>query len=231
MMRATPCDLSPMLLPASDASDLIDDLSGIRLIHADQGLIVADKPAGLLCQPGLGANQADSLLSRLRHHWPSLQLVHRLDRDTSGLLLLSTNADLHRALSRLFAERRVLKIYRADVAGQPATPSGSITLALSKRSHQPPLYGPDPGGKPCRSDWRLLEHRAGWSRLELVPHTGRSHQLRVHLAAIGHPILGDPLYGAPHAPASDRLKLHASRLAFEHPFTAEPMCFESPCPF
>lgn len=115
----------------------------------------------------------------------------------------------------------------------PAAAEGSIRLPLAKRCQRPPLYGPDPAGKPCRSDWRLLSAHGGWSRLELRPHTGRSHQLRVHLAAIGHPILGDPLYGLPpdgQGPAP-RLRLHATQLAFPDPRSGEPLQFLSPCPF
>lgn len=207
------------------------------LWHQGDGLLVVEKPAGLLCQPGLGPGLADSLLTRLRRHWPAAQLVHRLDRDTSGLLLLATDPDLHRALSRLFAERRVIKHYRADVQGVPAA-QGSIRLPLAQRCRRPPLYGPDPAGKPCRSDWRLLSAHGDWSRLELRPHTGRSHQLRAHLAAIGHPILGDPLYGRPcdgqscagWGPAP-RLRLHATQLAFPDPRSGELLQFTSPCPF
>jgi tRNA pseudouridine32 synthase/23S rRNA pseudouridine746 synthase len=158
-------------------------------------LLVADKPFGLLCQPGRGPELADCLLSRLRLQWPTAQLVHRLDRDTSGLVLLALEPTLHRALSRLFAERLIQKTYRADVVGVPAQPAGTIQLALARQSRQPPLYGPDPAGKAAHTDWLLLEACGSWSRLELRPHTGRSHQLRAHLAAIGHPILGDPLYG------------------------------------
>ena len=205
--------------------------SAIRLHCAGKGLLVADKPAGLLCQPGLGPGLADSLLSRLRRRWPAAQLVHRLDRDTSGLLLLACDPELHRALSRLFAERRIVKTYRADVAGVPCQEQGVISLPIAKRSHRPPLYRSDPAGKPCQTTWHLLETRECWSRLELKPHTGRSHQLRVHLAAIGHPILGDPLYGDPAAMPAGRLRLHASELAFVHPFSGEPLIFQSPCPF
>ncbi len=203
------------------------------LIAADGDLLVVNKPSGLLCQPGLGPALADSLLTRLRGTWPSAQLVHRLDRDTSGLLLLALTPELHRALSGLFAQRLVRKTYRADVAGVPLEQEGRITLAIAKRSHRPPLYGPDPTGKPCRTDWRLLGVALDQcsSRLELTPHTGRSHQLRVHLAAVGHPILGDPLYGSPQAPHSNRLRLHASGLAFQHPFSAEQLQFQAPCPF
>ena len=222
-------------------------------------LLVAEKPSGLLCQPGRGPHLADSLVTRLRQQWPTAQLVHRLDRDTSGLVLLALEPDLHRALSQLFAERLVGKTYRADVLGVPAQPAGSIRLPLARQSRHPPLYGPDPAGKPAHTDWQLLEACSHWSRLELQPLTGRSHQLRVHLAEIGHPILGDPLYGAqarqdraqaslnPGVPAlrpgvaengevsrglqATRLRLHATALAFRHPLSGDALQFHSACPF
>ena len=202
----------------------------IRLLHADRQLLVVEKPAGLLCQPGLGPDLADSLLTRLRDRWPTAQLVHRLDRDTSGLLLVALDAELHRALSGLFAERQMHKLYLADVAGVPGPEQGTIALAIAKRSHRPPLYGVDPQGRPSLTRWRRLQPAAdGRScRLELRPHTGRSHQLRVHLQAIGHPILGDPLYGSP---GRGRLRLHACTLAFQDPRSAERLEFHSPCPF
>ena len=203
----------------------------IHLHHVDHRLLVAEKPSGLLCQPGLGPELADSLITRLQQAWPTARLVHRLDRDTSGLLLVALDPDMHRALSRLFAERAIHKIYIADVAGVPDSNEGTITLAIAKRSHRPPLYGPDPMGKPCRTNWQLLKACGTWSRLELNPATGRSHQLRVHLAAIGHPILGDPLYGEPETMMADRLRLHASQLSFLHPFTGKPLSFDSACPF
>lgn len=204
----------------------------VVLLHClEDGLLVVDKPAGLLCQPGRGPDLADSLLTRIRREWPDARLVHRLDRDTSGLLLLATHAELHRALSRMFAERRIVKTYRADVAGIPELEAGSITQPILKHGDRPPRYATDPAGKPCRTDWRRLEVRDGWSRLELRPHTGRSHQLRVHLSSLGHPILGDPLYGDPRAVPADRLRLHACGLAFAHPFSGQPLAFRSACPF
>ncbi|GAB6046638.1 RluA family pseudouridine synthase [Methyloparacoccus murrellii] len=193
------------------------------------GLIVADKPSGLLCQPGRGPDLADSLLTRLRRYWPTLQLVHRLDRDTSGLLLLAHDPVLHRALSRLFAERRIDKVYCADVVGVPGRSQGAIRLPLVKCGDRPPRYRADPCGRPCHTEWRRLDSHDGWCRLELRPRTGRSHQLRVHLAALGHPILGDPIYGDPHS--AGRLRLHACALGFAHPASGEPLVFRSPCPF
>ena len=213
------------------------EIAGIPLLFLEDGLLVADKPSGLLSQPGLGAALSDSLLTRVQQEWPCAELIHRLDRDTSGLLLLATDREVHRAMSRLFAERRVAKTYRADVAGVPGRESGSIRLAIAKYADRPPRYRPDGAGKPCHTDWLMTESCGGWSRLKLTPHTGRSHQLRVHLAAIGHPILGDPLYGsvdtdvASGAEGVNRLRLHASELAFEHPLSGKPLSFRSPCPF
>lgn len=205
------------------------------ILHRSSELLVLNKPHGLLSQPGLGPHLADSLISRVQLLWPQAQLVHRLDRDTSGLILVALNPHLHRALSGLFAERRVSKRYVADVCGVPLQRQGVIELPLAKRQHRPPLYGVDPAGKACSTHWRLLEQGARCSRLELEPRTGRSHQLRVHLQAIGHPILGDPLYGsidAPHpAPSLERLHLHASALQWVQPFSGEPLAFEAPVPF
>jgi tRNA pseudouridine32 synthase / 23S rRNA pseudouridine746 synthase len=204
------------------------------LVHNAADLLVLAKPAGLLCQPGLGPALADSMISRVQRQWPNAQLVHRLDRDTSGLLLVALCPELHRALSDLFAKRQVFKRYEAVVHGRPFQAAGCIELALAKRQHRPPLYGPDPAGKPCRTDWRLLDPAASpdaaISRLELIPRTGRSHQLRVHLKAIGHPIVGDPLYG-PRVTPGVRLHLHASQLSFRHPLDGRLQVFHAPCPF
>jgi tRNA pseudouridine32 synthase/23S rRNA pseudouridine746 synthase len=212
-----------------------DPLDPLWILHRTSELLVLNKPHGLLCQPGLGPELADSLISRVQLLWPQAQLVHRLDRDTSGLILVALSPQLHRELSRLFAERRVLKRYVADVCGVPRQPQGLIELPIAKRQHRPPLYGVDPSGKACSTRWRLLEPRGSCSRLQLEPRTGRSHQLRVHLQAIGHPILGDPLYGLMEVPrpaqSPERLHLHASALQWVQPFSGEPLAFEAPIPF
>jgi tRNA pseudouridine32 synthase/23S rRNA pseudouridine746 synthase len=197
------------------------------LVHADSELLVLEKPSGLLCQPGLGDDLSDSLITRVLGIWPEARLVHRLDRDTSGLILMALNAPCHRALSQLFAERRVQKRYEADVQGVPKGAEGEIALPIAKRQHRPPLYGVDPAGKASLTTWRLLRQSGGCSRLELEPRTGRSHQLRVHLEAIGHPIVGDPLYGQ----VADRLHLHAAALGFRHPGNGQELMFQRPCPF
>lgn len=196
----------------------------IALVHADPWLLAVDKPSGLLSQPGLGSELADSLLSRLQRCWPELHLVHRLDRDTSGLLLLARDPLTHRRLSQAFAERRVRKAYLAVVAGQPPGGGGLIEAPLARIGTRPPRYGVVPvaqGGKPCQTRWRLLQvdrsARGARSLLLLQPRTGRSHQLRVHLALRGHPILGDPIYG--EASSAGRLLLHAWGLSLCHPIT------------
>jgi len=197
------------------------------LVYLDDALLVLDKPSGLLCQPGLGVDLSDSLISRVKQRWPQAQLVHRLDRDTSGLILVALAPTLHRELSRLFAERQVQKRYVADLQGVPERSDGVIALPIAKRQHRPPLYGVDSAGKPCLTAWRVLRQNGACSRLVLTPRTGRSHQLRVHLQAIGYPIVGDPLYGH----AADRLHLHAGTLSFRHPGSRQRLTFKSPCPF
>jgi tRNA pseudouridine32 synthase/23S rRNA pseudouridine746 synthase len=200
------------------------------IVQASHELLVLDKPAGLLSQPGLGPHQADALIRRVQRRWPQAQLVHRLDRDTSGLLLVALDPALHRALSIAFAERRVEKHYVADVRGVPQAEAGRIDWPLAKCQHQPPRYAVDAHqGKPCRTDWRLLETDGAFSRLALQPHTGRSHQLRVHLQALGHPIVGDPLYGS--AGDAPRMHLHATALALTHPVSGERLRWSSPVPF
>ena len=180
--------------------------------------MAVDKPAGLLSQPGLGPEQSDSVITRLQQQDQSLRLVHRLDRDTSGVLLLARSADALRWLSALFAERRVNKLYQADVEGE-LYGCGCITRPLSRLSRQPPRYGRHPEGRLAQTVWRVRTVGARSPRLWLRPLTGRSHQLRAHLAELGHPIVGDPIYG--DAGRSCRLHLHAQALSFCHPFTQQ----------
>jgi tRNA pseudouridine32 synthase/23S rRNA pseudouridine746 synthase len=212
-----------------------------QLLWSDPWLLALAKPAGLLSQPGLGPELADSLISRAQRLWPGARLVHRLDRDTSGLILMARDAHSHRLLSAAFAERRVRKTYLARVHGVPAARGGWIDQPLARIATRPPRYGVVPvahGGKPALSRWRRLDRRiqfppldwpAGprsrdhrWSNLLLQPHTGRSHQLRVHLAWLGHPLLGDPLYGDSRGDGLlqvTRLQLHAAALRLRHPIT------------
>lgn len=218
------------------------ELSGSSLLsYVDEHLLVADKPAGLLSVPGRGADKQDCLSARVQAIHPDALIVHRLDMGTSGLMLMARGADMQRQLSGLFAGREVHKRYVAVVVGRPddsgADHQGWSTIDLPILADWPrrPLQKIDPqAGKPSRTRWRLLDHdpQADCSRLELEPVTGRTHQLRLHLQAIGHPILGDALYAPPQVQArTPRLLLHAGSLAFTHPATGQALAFESPAPF
>jgi tRNA pseudouridine32 synthase/23S rRNA pseudouridine746 synthase len=205
------------------------------VLYADPWLLALLKPSGLLSQPGLGPALADSLISRAQERWPEARLVHRLDRDTSGLILLARDATTHRALSAAFAERRVRKTYLAVVQGLPADRGGVINQPLARIATRPPRYGVVPleqGGKPALTRWRVLRRFEGSSLLLLQPRTGRSHQLRVHLADLGHPVLGDPVYGDTlygEPAAAPRLQLHAAGLQLLHPATGKPLHLRSRC--
>jgi tRNA pseudouridine32 synthase / 23S rRNA pseudouridine746 synthase len=204
-----------------------------RVVYADETMIVIDKPAGLLSVPGRGEEKADCAASRLQANYPDALAVHRLDMATSGLLLFARSKDVHRELSGLFARGEVAKRYVADVWGAPSPNSGEIDLPLIADWPRRPLQKVDRAiGKPSRTLYQTLSATSLAARLLLTPLTGRSHQLRVHLAEIGHPILGDEFYA--HAAAfraRPRLALHASGLRFFHPFTNDLIDLSSPCPF
>ena len=194
-------------------------LPGLTLVHRDAYVLVADKPAGLLCVPGRGADKADCLAARVAAQWPDALVVHRLDMATSGLVVFGRGAVMQRQLSIAFAERRVHKVYQAVVAGRLVHDAGEIDLPLAADWPNRPRQQVDrAGGKPSLTRWQVIgrDPQAGTTRLRLAPVTGRSHQLRVHLAAIGHAILGDALYApAAQAAAAPRLLLHACTLGFE----------------
>jgi tRNA pseudouridine32 synthase / 23S rRNA pseudouridine746 synthase len=211
------------------------DGPGLVVLHASESLLVLDKPAGLLCVPGRGADKQDCLSARAQGAYPDALVVHRLDMATSGLFLMARGGAMQRRLSQAFAQREVGKRYIAVVAGRMPAESGTIDLPLAADwPNRPRRIVSMDNGKPSLTHWRLLSYdeRCDASRLELEPVTGRSHQLRVHLLAIGHPILGDALYAPPPVrERASRLMLHASRLALAHPGTGEPLSFSSPCPF
>ena len=211
-------------------------LPGATLVYEDAHLLVATKPAGLLCVPGRGADKADCLVTRLQAHWPDALTVHRLDMATSGLVLFGRGAAVQRLLSAAFAMRQVHKTYEAVVAGLVADDSGEITLPLAADWPNRPRQQVDHVlGKPCLTHWQVLQRDplAGTTRLRLTPITGRTHQLRVHLAALGHPILGDGLYAPPAlTTAAPRLLLHACALRLDSlPWLTGPMAFSSAAPF
>lgn len=205
--------------------------SALRVLHADAALVVVDKPAGLLSVPGRGADKQDCAAVRVAAQFPDALVVHRLDMATSGLLLFARGPALQRALSIAFAERRVAKRYVAVVDGLLADDEGEIDLPLAADWPRRPLQKVDvEHGKPSLTRFRCLsrDDAAHTSRLELEPVTGRSHQLRVHLAARGHAIVGDTLYGGS---AASRLMLHAGRLALRHPIDGRELVVDSEAPF
>ncbi len=209
--------------------------AALRTVHVDEHLIVIDKPAGLLSVPGRGVEKADCAAVRVQARWGDALVVHRLDMATSGLLLFARGASMQRRLSMAFERREVEKCYVAVVAGLVEGESGDIDAPLGADWPRRPLQQIDAAhGRPSLTRYRVIERDAALSRtrLALEPLTGRSHQLRVHLAHIGHPIVGDELYAPPHiAQAARRLLLHASTLALLHPFTDEPMRFVSDATF
>lgn len=209
-------------------------VGGLRLLHIDPQLVVADKPAGQLCVPGRGPGRADCLWSRLQAELADALVVHRLDMATSGLVLFGRGAVMQRRLSMLFEQRRVHKRYQAVVAGLMSGDHGEIHLPLlTDWDHRPRQRVDHQHGKPSLTHWQLIsrDELAGTSRLWLMPQTGRSHQLRVHLAAIGHAILGDALYAPPPwAAVSPRLLLHACSLRWDDALTG-PRRFDCPAPF
>jgi tRNA pseudouridine32 synthase/23S rRNA pseudouridine746 synthase len=212
--------------------------SGLDTVYADAHLLVFNKPSGLLSVPGRGEDKQDCLSARAQKLYPDALIVHRLDMSTSGLLLMARGPDMQRTLNAAFAGRTVDKRYTAMVAGQllmPDSPDGWGQIDLPIRVDWPnrPLRMIDlADGKPSCTRWQPLSTTNQSTRLLLAPVTGRSHQLRVHLAAIGHPILGDALYAPPAVQAqAPRLLLHACRLELQHPASGEALRFESAAPF
>jgi tRNA pseudouridine32 synthase / 23S rRNA pseudouridine746 synthase len=208
-------------------------------IHEDEHLLVLEKPSGLLSVPGRGPDKQDCLSKRVQNVYPEALIVHRLDQDTSGLLIMARGIEAQRRLSRLFETRQVHKRYLAVVSGHPEqtqaaqtaddegwrTIDGPILLDWERR----PIHIIHPDGKASRSRWRALQTGDAATLVELEPVTGRTHQLRVHMQSIGHPMLGDSLYAPPETKAlSPRLLLHAQELAFPHPFSQDLMRFNAP---
>jgi tRNA pseudouridine32 synthase/23S rRNA pseudouridine746 synthase len=214
-------------------------MSDLALIHEDEHMIVLDKPAGLLAVPGKGPDKQDCLSTRAQARWPDALVVHRLDMATSGLVVMARGLDAQRTLSRAFEARQVHKRYAGMVAGALANPQpdngwNTIDLPIAADWPNRPRHIVSAElGKPSVTRWRLDGPPGGdTTRLELEPVTGRTHQLRVHLQAIGHPILGDALYATPEQQTlAPRLLLHAHHLSLPHPLHGATMAFHCPCPF
>lgn len=205
----------------------------VRVIHADHEVLLVDKPAGLLSVPGKGDHLADCMIARVQKLYPEALLVHRLDLDTSGVMVFALTRHAQRVLGLQFEERQTRKVYRARLWGRLEPKEGRVDLPLIVDwPNRPRQHVNHETGKPAQTDWRVLGYEdSGNTRVRLYPLTGRSHQLRVHMQSLGHPILGDPLYAEGAARDFPRLMLHAESLRFRHPESGKGMSFSAPCPF
>lgn len=223
--------ISAAFLPSGLAYDPPQD--PLRVVHADAALVVADKPSGLLSVPGKAPELADCLEARVRAAFPDALLIHRLDMDTSGLMVFARSRIAQRHLAWQFERRQAEKTYVARVWGTPEAAAGRIDLPLICDWPNRPLQKVcAETGKPALTDWEVLAHEGAATRLRLRPRTGRSHQLRVHMLAMGHPILGDRFYSTGEAlAAADRLQLHAAGLRLRHPDGGDRIEFSAAVPF
>jgi len=206
---------------------------GVSVLYHDDQIVVLDKPSGMLSVKGIGLDKIDCLAVRVASAIEGARIVHRLDMDTSGVLVMARDADSHRQLSIQFQEREVGKTYIAVVGGVITDGAGFIDIPIRKDLEHPPRQCVDfERGKSSQTNWRVLERGRDRTRLELKPITGRSHQLRIHLRELGYPILGDDLYAPDrYQRLVDRLMLHALALSIVHPRTSEQMTFTATCPF
>ncbi|KII17169.1 RluA family pseudouridine synthase [Phaeobacter sp. S60] len=214
------------------SSDYTPPKDPLDILHHDAQLLVVNKPHGLLSVPGRGEHLADCLLSRLQAAFPEALLVHRLDRDTSGVMVFGVSPHAQRHLSMQFEKRSAKKAYVARVDGRLEPRSGTVDLPLivdwPNRPRQMVCHDT---GKEAVTDWRVMKYEDTATRVRLTPKTGRSHQLRVHMLSLGHAILGDPLYAEGHALDHPRMMLHAEELRIKHPDSGESMKFRVKAPF
>ncbi|MCZ4365127.1 pseudouridine synthase [Sulfitobacter dubius] len=188
------------------------------ILHEDAEVLLVDKPSGLLSVPGKGEHLADCLIARVQAVFPEALLVHRLDRDTSGVMIFAMTPHAQRHLGLQFEKRMTRKTYVARVWGVPEEKSGTVDLPLIVDWPNRPLQKVcHETGKPAQTDWKKIKSDGETARMRLFPKTGRSHQLRVHMLALGHPILGDPFYATGPARDFPRLMLHSEELRFNHP--------------
>lgn len=200
----------------------------LEVLHEDHEMLAVNKPSGLLSVPGRGEHLADCLLTRVQAAYPTALLVHRLDRDTSGVMVFGLTPHAQRFLSGQFEARKARKTYVARVWGRLEPKTGTVDLPLIVDWPNRPRQMVDhENGKPAVTDWRVLKVSDSESRVRLMPRTGRSHQLRVHMMALGHPILGDPFYATGAARDFPRLMLHSEELRIAHPDGGEGMKFRA----
>lgn len=204
----------------------------LNILHQDHELLLVDKPSGLLSVPGKGAHLADCLIARIQAVFADALLVHRLDRDTSGVMVFAMSAHAQRHLGLQFEKRMMKKTYVARVYGHVAEREGRVDLPLIVDwPNRPRQHVNHETGKQAITDWRVMRYEKHATRLRLTPQTGRSHQLRVHMLEIGHPILGDGFYATGPALDAPRLMLHATSLRLRHPDGGKGLTFKAKCPF
>lgn len=219
----------PSLIPdfAYDPPD-----TPLSILYEDAAIIVVDKPAGLLTVPGKLENRQDCLITRLQAaRWDALT-VHRLDCDTSGVIIFARTKQAQGFLGQEFEQRRAQKTYIARLQGRLTPDSGTVDLPLgSDWDYRPRQKVDHERGRPAVTDWEVVDRTDSETRVLLSPHTGRSHQLRVHMLALGHPILGDQIYAPETLADHPRLMLHAWTLSLHHPTSGNRMTFTAPLPF
>lgn len=226
-MNATAQDSGP-----NPAFDYRPPDAPLDIVHADDQIVIVNKPAGLLSVPGKGDHLSDCLLARLQGAFPTALLVHRLDMDTSGIMVFALTPHAQRHLGLQFEKRQMKKTYVARVWGEVAETEGTIDLPLCVDWENRPRQHVDPvNGRAAQTDWRRVRIEDGTTRMRLYPKTGRSHQLRVHMLEIGHPILGDPFYATGAARDYPRLMLHAESLKLRHPDGGKGLLFQAKTPF
>ncbi|QPM91625.1 pseudouridine synthase [Pseudooceanicola algae] len=204
----------------------------LAVLHEDHEILIVDKPSGLLSVPGRGEHLADCLLSRIQAAFPMALLVHRLDRDTSGVMVFALTPHAQRHLGLQFEHRRTKKTYVARVSGRVEPKTGLVDLPIGVDWPNRPRQMIDhDNGRPAQTEWKVVKSSDTESRLRLFPRTGRSHQLRVHMLALGHPILGDPFYATGEALHHPRLMLHSEELRLLHPDGGQGIKFRAKAPF
>ena len=230
---AVSCDVPPPVAVEARPEDI-----PLEILYEDDDLAVVVKPCGMVVHPAAG-NEDGTLVNALLFHLKNLSgiggalrpgIVHRLDKDTSGLLLVAKNDATHAALSDALKARTIHKTYRAVARGAFKEPTGVVEAPIGRSPKDRKKMAIVPDGRYARTEYRVLEPLRGATLVDVNLITGRTHQIRVHFASIGHPLLGDPLYGGKNQPPVGRLMLHARRIEFTHPTTGQPMVFEAPEP-
>jgi tRNA pseudouridine32 synthase/23S rRNA pseudouridine746 synthase len=204
----------------------------LSVLHEDAEVLLVDKPAGLLSVPGKGPHLADCLIARVQAAFPDALLVHRLDRDTSGVMIFALTRHAQRHLGLQFEKRMTRKTYVARVWGVPGEKTGTVDLPLIVDwPNRPRQMVCHETGKAAQTEWRVIKDEGETARVRLYPKTGRSHQLRVHMLSLGHPILGDPFYATGAALEYPRLMLHSEELRFKHPQGGRSIKIRAAAPF